>query len=384
MDKIKISALGSLDEIKYKKIQAEREAWIDDGTDMLINSNFGLHKIVKSLHMNRVATVVKDIKNENNKCRTITLASKTSKKLALFKPGQYIIVSAIVDGKFITRPYTITSDLKQARDGEYSIAVFKEENGIMSNYLVDDLKIGDELVISGPFGDFYYNSIRDKKNVISLASGRGITPFYAMAKAVVAGELDISLNILYSCKFEKDLVFKEELKNFADLTSKINVCFILSDEEKEGCVSGFASLDKIKTYMTEENSFFICGSEGFLKYLNKELESLKLPRKYIRYEDYLPKCNVKKVKEFKLVVNINGETKICRCFNNKTILEAIEQSGLYIPSKCHTGKCGWCSSLLIRGKVKVVNDKRREAEKKYNYIHPCSTYPLSDVEITVR
>lgn len=384
MDKIKISALGPLDILRYKKIVSERENWIDNGNDMLITSNLGLYKIIKGLHMNRIVTIIKEKQFINDECVTIVLTNKMAKKLAIFKPGQYIIVSTIIDGKFITRPYTISSTLKEVKNGEYKITVKKVENGIMSGYLVDKAKVGDELVISGPFGDFYYNSIRDQKNIIALASGRGIIPFYAMAQAVVNGELDIKLNILYSCKYEKEFLFVEELQKMALDNSNVRIRFILSDEKKSGYETGFASIDKIMEWMEEDNSFFICGSEGFLKYLNKELEVLKLPRKFIRYEDYLPLCNVKKVKEFKLTVNINGESKNCRCYNNKTLMEAIEQAGLYIPSKCHTGKCGWCNSLLVRGKVKVVNDKRREAVKKYNYIHPCSTYPLSDIELTVR
>ena len=65
-------------------------------------------------------------------------------------------------------------------------------------------------------------------------------------------------------------------------------------------------------------------------------------------------------------------------------MEAIVYGGIYIPSKCQNGSCGFCRSELVCGEVKIVNDKRTKADKKYNYIHPCTTYPLSDLEIIVR
>ena len=81
---------------------------------------------------------------------------------------------------------------------------------------------------------------------------------------------------------------------------------------------------------------------------------------------------------------INDEKYEIPCYNNKTIMQAIEESGIYIPSKCRVGSCGFCRSELVVGEVRVVNDKRNGVDKKYNYIHPCSTYPLSDIEIVVR
>ena len=121
-----------------------------------------------------------------------------------------------------------------------------------------------------------------------------------------------------------------------------------------------------------------------LKYLNKELESLKLPKKLIRYEDYLPVCNIKKVNTYKLTLLINNEKYEVPCYNNKTIIQSIYESGIYIPSKCNVGSCGFCKSELLSGEVKIVNDKRDILDIKYNYIHPCSTYPLSDIKIIVR
>mgnify|MGYP003308156798 FL=1 len=38
-------------------------------------------------------------------------------------------------------------------------------------------------------------------------------------------------------------------------------------------------------------------------------------------------------------------------------MQALMDGGVYIPSKCHNGSCGYCRSELVLGEVKIINDK---------------------------
>ena len=60
-------------------------------------------------------------------------------------------------------------------------------------------------------------------------------------------------------------------------------------------------------------------------------------------------------------------------------------AGIAAPSDCRSGRCGWCRSQLLQGEVYVPQsvDGRRMADKLYGYVHPCCTFPLSDVGINV-
>ena len=62
----------------------------------------------------------------------------------------------------------------------------------------------------------------------------------------------------------------------------------------------------------------------------------------------------------------------------------MERAVLSVPSSCRTGGCGFCHSKLVSGKFSIAGaDKRRLADVKFGYIHPCVTYPDSDMEIIV-
>ena len=68
------------------------------------------------------------------------------------------------------------------------------------------------------------------------------------------------------------------------------------------------------------------------------------------------------------------------------VLVAVERAGIEAPSRCRGGECGWCRTRLIQGKYFVPEhmEYRRAADKKHNYIHLCSTFPLGDMEIEAK
>ena len=77
--------------------------------------------------------------------------------------------------------------------------------------------------------------------------------------------------------------------------------------------------------------------------------------------------------------NVNGKAE-------ETILTAIERAGIPAPARCRSGECGWCRSKLVSGSVYIPaeNDTgRRYADKECNYIHPCASFPTSDIVVEV-
>lgn len=385
MEKVKISSLGILDEQKFKKIASERDEWLNSGDDMLISDSYRVNELASEISPENVVVVLSGVIQENKNYKTLILSSKDGESLPIFKAGQRISITLNINNNYYTKPYTIISSPNSSIRGEYRIAVRNNEETKVDDYLYNKVKIGEKITVSSPFGDFYYSSIRDKNHVIAIASGEGIMPFYSMIQDIIENKQRFDLTLFYSAKCEEDLLYKDELIECSEKSTDIKVNFVLIEEEKKDYQHGYVTLKMIQDAFVEgDTSIFISGPEGLLKYLNKELEKMKLPKKYVVYDNFLPLCNIKKVEKYTLVVYINDEKYEVPCYNNKTIMYALMNGGIYIPSKCHNGSCGYCRSELLLGEVKVVNDKRNAADKKYNFIHPCSTYPLSDIEIIVR
>lgn len=381
----KTTLLKSFDEKKFKKISDSRINWLNSGEDMIINENYKTNEIAREIKPSSIIVNVKEIKDEITNYKTIVLNNIKENELPLFRAGQKIAVDVNINGAKYTRPYSLTCSPLQSLSGEYSITVKNDEEDIVANYLFNNLTEGDKLSISSPFGVFYWESMRDEENVIAIVSDDGIMPVYSMIRSIIDGVDNYKLTVFYSEKYEKDLVFKKKLLEYNEVSNKVKVNIVLSEEKKAGYMSGFVSLDKIKKeYDPGNTSIFIAGNEGLLKYLDNELKDLSIPKKFIRYDSFLPRCNIRKVVKYNLTLYIKDEKYEIPCYNNKTIMKAIEESDIYLPSKCQNGSCGFCHSELLKGEVKIVNDKRTMADKKYNYIHPCATYPKSDIEIIVR
>lgn len=381
MIKFKLNTL--LNDNTIKGISKKREEYLNSGEDTLINTNSYVERLRDKLYKEEIIVEIKSIEDYKT-YKVITLSSLNEEELPIFKAGNKISLTIEVDNKYYSKAYTIVSSPNRCFNGIYKIVVRNSED-VIDKYLYSSVSIGERIIISSPFGEFYYNKLRDKNNVIAIVSGNGILPIMSMIYSLIDNIDDYKLTVFYTEKYFEDILFYEELIKINKMFKNININIVLSSEDKDGCIKGFVTKKMIKDIIKNNNySFFLSGTEGMLKYLNKELESLKLPKKLIRYEDYLPVCNIKKVNTYKLTLLINNEKYEVPCYNNKTIIQSIYESGIYIPSKCNVGSCGFCKSELLSGEVKIVNDKRDILDIKYNYIHPCSTYPLSDIKIIVR
>ncbi|MCQ2566832.1 MAG: iron-sulfur cluster-binding domain-containing protein [Mogibacterium sp.] len=324
--------------------------------------------------------------------------AKGTKSLAYFRAGQYISVVIDIDGAKVTKPYTLAGSPKAALGDEntsYTIMIKKAAKGYASEYILNNWKEGTEIVISGPLGHYYYQGLRDAKKVIAAAGGSGITPFISMARAIVDGEENFDLTILFGSKTEKDIAFKKELDEIvAASNGKVQVVHILSDEQKEGYESGFITAELIKKYAGEEDySIFVCGNQNFYKFMHGEVEKLGLPGRRVRFEvpgemgdptqdeAYNGDVNA----EYNITVVIRGEETEIKCQGGETLLHAIQAAGIMVTSDCRSGLCGWCHSRLIMGEVFIPEDHdgRRLADKKFGWIHPCATYPMSDIKMEV-
>ena len=375
-----------------------REKMIAEASDELPTSIFNANVLAKKLHPNVQYAVVEKI-TEHVDAKSYTLvadAEKGSEQLAYFRAGQYVSIALDIGDAKLNKPYTIRSCPKDALKGTYTITVKRTAKGFASDYILDNWQVGTKVKLSAPLGEFYYQEMRDAKNVIALAGGSGITPFYSMAAAIADGTEDFNLTILYGSRTKDAILLRDELEAVAAASSgKVKVVHVLSDEEAEGCEKGFITAELIKKYAPEgDYSVYLCGPKAMYKFMDTELPKLGLKARRIRKElpgEYgdptadtaYPKDAAGKT--YQITVLIRGEAQTVSCRADQTLLDALEKAGIRAPSRCRSGECGWCHSRLVSGDVYIPEDTdgRRMADKKFGWIHPCCSYPVSDVTLDV-
>ena len=392
--------ISNLKRRKFVSMVAERLRVINKSSDAPVKplGDYLANQIADALHPHVQFLTVKEIIEHSPDMKSFLLApdeARGTKKLAWFSAGQYLTIALEVNGQTLCRPYSIASSPRDAMDGIYRITVKRVGGGIASGYMLDNWTVGTKVTASAPLGDFTYEPLRDAKTVIGIAGGSGITPFRAFAKAITEGDEDFNLILLYGSRTMADAVFSDEFKAMAEATDKIKLVNVLSEEKVKGAQSGFITAKLIKKYAPkdEDYSIFLCGPQAMYDFADKEIETLGIRRKFVRHElfgEYFhPEKNADypgdKDAVYNVTVRMAGEETVITCKADTTLLRAMEAAGIQAPSDCRSGRCGWCHSQLLSGDVYVPEsvDGRRMADKMYGYIHPCCSFPLSDVVIDV-
>lgn len=382
--KIQISKNEKHDFDAFLELPKGREVCFEQASKESIETKFHTNEIAKNLHPAFFWVRVREIIEETHDTKSFVLEADKehgTNRLPKFQSGQYMTLEVPTKKGLYKRAYSISSFSKYLKDGVYQITVKKDEDDVVSRILHEEVEVGAVFLARGPFGNFVYNPIRDSKTIVAIAGGSGITPIKAMAEAVREKKLDVSLTILYGAKTERDLIFKETLDRLAKNNSKIKVIYVLSEEEKEGYEHGFITKDLISKYNSPECSYFVCGPIPLYKSLNKIFISMDIPNKYIRHDLYpefeFPTSN----QTFEIRVLSSLENRTIRCSGDETIMAAMEREGIQAPKRCGVGVCGFCRSKLIDGEVLSYYEYVRKADQEYRFIHPCATYPLSDLII---
>ena len=386
-----------LDMSVYPRQTRVREKAIQASEAAEIKHTFRTNQKAKALHPDvQHMTIVEVIEHKGADAKTFVMKKTDGTAAAWFRAGQYVSVSLKIGDSVLTRPYSLCYSPKKTKEGICAITVRNNTvDGFASSWILSNWEVGTEVTISGPQGDFYYEPLRDRGHIVGLAGGSGITPFLAMANAVADGIEDMDLTIIFGSRDERSILFREEFEALCEACPRIKVVHVLSDEEAEGCEKGFITAELIKKYAPEgDYSVYLCGPKAMYKFIDAELPKLGLKARRIRkelpgeYGDPTGDAAYPKEaagKTFEITVLIRGQSQTVPCRADQTLLDALEKAGIRAPSHCRSGECGWCHSRLVSGDVYIPEDVdgRRAADKKFGWVHPCCSYPVSDVTLDV-
>ena len=103
-------------------------------------------------------------------------------------------------------------------DTAVAVSVKRVKDGIVSNYLNDNVKIGDFLEVVEPMGTFFFepSETPTDRNVVLVGAGSGITPLISIAKTALKSEPNTKVFLLYGNKDEENIIFYKQLRQLCD------------------------------------------------------------------------------------------------------------------------------------------------------------------------
>ncbi len=374
----------------YAEIMQEINADRKFGSDFL-DEKGAVNTYINRIHPSRVNLKVTDIINETPTTKTLRLAAVDA-YLPPFQAGQYISLILNMDQITTSRPYSISSSPTER--GYWDITVRSVENGLVSNYLLNDIQVGDELFSSGPQGQFCHNPLFHDDHMVFLAGGSGITPFLSMIREVVRKGLKRTITLIYGSGTIEEIVCHRELESLAAKCPNLSYVPVIEHPRKdyEG-LTGYISADVISKTAggIEGRTFYVCGPQAMYDFCMDQLDILNVPKRKIRREMYGVPANIWKVdgwpgeidKDHRVSVSVNGKI-IGEVKSSETLISVLEKTGHVIPSICRCGECSMCRVKLISGRVFQPPEALvRKSDRQFGFVHACASYPLTDVDISL-
>ena len=119
-----------------------------------------------------------------------------------YLPGQFLTLHIAPCGIPTRRSYTIAST-PTWRD-RIEITVKRETHGLVSRWLHDELKVGDEVEIEAPNGTFIFNG-EEATSVVLIGAGIGITPMMSVVRYLTEtdwpGEISLDPRLSVATRF---------------------------------------------------------------------------------------------------------------------------------------------------------------------------------------
>lgn len=318
-----------------------------------------------------------------------------------YKQGQYLTLKVPVNGVENRRAYSICSS--PVNDTDLTIAVKKVDDGVVSRYLNDSLKVGDYLEIMPPMGNFVVDVSEDsQRHYVMIGAGSGITPLISMIKTILHVESKSQVILIYQNRSTDSIIFQNELEKLAvKYENRLVIVHILSRPESDWTgLSGRLNAEKIKRLINNieiknifSAQFYLCGPQGMMHEAETALKELNVATHQIHKESFtapLPKIvdesehNILLKQEEELTtrtvkLRLYGENYVYEVEPDETVLTAAMREGYDPPFSCQIGACSTCRAKLVSGKVLMdERDSLTDDEIEEGFILTCQSHPLTD------
>ena len=310
-----------------------------------------------------------------------------------FRPGQSLTVRRSVGAADERRTYSICAPA----GARPRIGVREVPGGLVSSWLVREVRPGDEVEVQTPKGNFRASA--DGGRHLCIAAGSGITPMISIASTVLT-DPSSRLTMFYGNRTTGSVMFAEEL---ADLKNRYGPRFdlvhVLSREPRDvELFSGRLEASRLSRLLTtlvpigSVDHVWLCGPFGMIADARDVLEELGVPRERVHFElfyvDEPPPELVRPDAEVSgetsdVTVVLEGRNTTSPMPKDQSILDSAQTSRADLPFACKGGVCGTCRAHLTSGEV----DMRRnyaldDDEVERGFVLTCQSHPVSD-EVTV-
>lgn len=359
----------------------------------LINEYQSLHTWKSSLTELLVTAII----NETADTKTIRLAAEKP-LLFHYQPGQFVTLNLTIDGQQVNRSYSIASS--PSRPFCIEITVKKTPGGLVSNWLHNQLQLGDRLKVKGPMGRFSCFNYPAAK-LLLIAAGSGVVPIMSMLRWLTDVSAEVDIQVVLSFRYPDDIIYHRELKLLKKRHKNLHLHITLTGNDigKKNWLGPRGRVNKslLKRWVPDlsKREVFICGPDLFMDEVGKHLLALKLTASQCHKESFnfvspvvspLAKFDAGQLQNRSGKYQVNFAKSAVQAVTNgdENLLMLAHLYGVKIDNECLNGSCGECMVKCLQGDI-IMSDQIdiSEKEKQAGWIYSCSAFPKSDLTLDI-
>ena len=178
-------------------------------------------------------------------------------------------------------------------DKEFHFFVRAVPNGELSNWLLSDAAVGTEIVLEGPYGDFYQRS--GDEPMVCIAGGSGLAPVLSMLEDAVNNNCKRSVVFLFGARSQKDLYCLDAIEKIgSNWAGDFKFVPVLSEEPEDSDWTGARGF--VTTVMEEhcgtDSQLYMCGPPPMIDAAMDEAKKMGIDEKNVFFDKFLDRSNL--------------------------------------------------------------------------------------------
>ena len=322
----------------------------------------------------RLATII----SETPAIKTFRFVAPEGSIPFRFRAGQYVRVSADIDGASTMRAYSISSEPGQR--SHIDLTIKREPRGKMSGYFHDRIAVGDVLRIEGPSGQFVFDESRDR--IVLIGGGVGLTPLMSVVRDLVARGWPGQIIVILSIARSEERLFGAELDLLASRHSNVRVVTVVAPADDRSKWIDRAFLERTIPEVFRWRAH-VCGPAPMMTAMTGYLRELGVPADQIWTEAFTAVRSAPAEGEGPAHgVTFATSAKSIAIRGTATVLDAADLLKVHIDSSCRVGVCGACKVRLLKGRVTMaVDEALTDTDRANGVVLACQAVPVTDVEV---
>lgn len=223
---------------------------------------------------------------ESTEITSFYFAPADGQPILEFTAGQYIGMQLFLNGEEIRRNYSLSA---LAGNNQYRISVKREAGGRASNYLHDQLQVGDSINLFPPSGEFIL--AHSDKPLVLISGGVGITPTLAMLEAALQTHRPI--RFIHCARSGSVHAFRDWVEELAGKHPQLKRFYLYGEDDgasPAAHATGLLDQARLEQWLPEDRDLdaYFLGPKGFMVAVKRQLKAAGVPDKQARYEFFGP------------------------------------------------------------------------------------------------